>query len=118
MPNESHALVRLAVGSGGELELVMAKEIWEALKKVVKEEEAAATAAAAKEPFVRVSLKRMTVATLNVTGGPILDQPPGPPTNLNVMELPPSDNPPCPPVGFSVTAMPGSDNPPCPPLGI
>lgn len=98
---QSHALVRLAVGSGGELELVMSREIWEALKSAMKEEEATAAKAAAaaeafeakaealeakasgaKEPFVRVSLARMTVDSFNVTASPGTDQPPCPPVTI------------------------------------
>ena len=111
MADESHALVRLSVGTGGELELVMSREIWEALKSAMKEEEAAAATAApaaGTEPVVRVSLKRMTMNA----------------ANLNLMAPPLADQPPCPPVGFNafntftVSATPGTDMPPCPPVTI
>jgi hypothetical protein len=101
MPSDSHALVRLEVGSGGELELVMGREIWEALEKAVKEEGATAAVAAGRDPWMRIKLAPTATAAFNVAAVPNADNPPCPPINLKT---------------FNVTQVAGSDNVPCPPV--
>jgi len=95
MPSESHALVRLVVGSGGELELVMGKEIWAALKKVVMEQDEAveaAAVAAGRDPWVRVRLAPAAAVDAS---------------NAAMAHNAASSS--------TVSAMAGSDNSPCPP---
>jgi hypothetical protein len=95
MPEEdaekARALVNLAIGENGELELVLAEEVWNVLKEAMKNEdgdkasnqaEVLADAPMKEWKSVRVSLGQIGGESRNLRAAAKTDQPPCPPLKV------------------------------------